>query len=89
MSVSCDPATTGCTTKGWYAHANPTTNVVNLCPKWFAADLDRSDNALAHCTDKDLRYFQRLKSSVLIHEMTHLPYSLGRQDSKGYVQRLP
>lgn len=82
FSLTCDPTSDGCTKKGWWAHASPSKSAINLCPLWlnphdrapWAADAD------ANCKTKNLRYFQHAKAAILVHEVSHLPYSMNRAE---------
>lgn len=62
---------------------------MNICEKWFEDNggflSDSTDNTLSHCNNDamDLRYVQRSRSGILVHEMSHTSYAMNRDS--GYV----
>ncbi|KAJ8111527.1 hypothetical protein ONZ43_g5602 [Nemania bipapillata] len=77
--VKCDATTEGCTDKSQWAHTNDRDHTLNLCPKWFGTAGGLSSittDALKKCATEDLRYFQRSKSSILLHEVSHTSHGM-------------
>ncbi|KAK2774669.1 esterase family protein [Colletotrichum kahawae] len=84
VTVTCNQESNGCKKKGWWAHMNNEFQVMNICEKWFEDNggflSDSTDNTLSHCNNDamDLRYVQRSRSGILVHEMSHTSYAMNR-----------
>jgi hypothetical protein len=69
---------------------NSADKTMNICPNFFETVIDDRESpftgtAIANCAKADLRYMQRTKSSILLHEVTHTWYTMGRADrARGY-----
>lgn len=60
---------------------------MNLCKKFFetSEDSQLAKTAEGFCGRKNLRYFQRTKAAILIHEMAHLPYAMDETEGSVYI----
>ncbi|KAI1428363.1 SGNH hydrolase-type esterase domain-containing protein [Xylaria sp. FL1777] len=82
VGVTCDNTTKFCS-QGYLAHMNDGKKRMNFCKLFFKTEpkpgkiSDYTETALGKCSSGDLRYFQRTKSSIIVHETAHTKYAMG------------
>ncbi|KAF5511096.1 Lipase [Colletotrichum siamense] len=85
VTVTCDETKEGCWKKGWWASMNDNLQVMNVCDAFFKDNggflSDSTSTTLDACDNDvmDLRYAQRAKSGILLHEMTHTSYGVNKE----------
>ena len=90
VTVRCEATSTGCGKKGWIAHMNSESKGMNICLNFFDTIIDKKESpytgtAIASYAAKDLRYMQRSKSAIILHEISHTWYAMGRAEkADGY-----
>ncbi|KAK6065946.1 esterase family protein [Seiridium cupressi] len=75
-NVTCNQATEGCSRKGWYAHMNDNTMVMNFCDIFFTDEGISNTATLLDTAPADLRVAQRSRSAIIIHELSHTTYAM-------------
>lgn len=90
VKVRCEATSVGCAKNGWIAHMNSESKCMNICPNFFDTIIDKKESpytgtAIANCATGDLRYMQRSKGAIILHEVSHTWYAMGRAEkADGY-----